>query len=55
MKEDKLVRQLLSSAQKDLKAIRNMTDSNLFVDEVFGFHARQAVEKTLKAWIALLA
>jgi HEPN domain-containing protein len=31
-----------------------MTDPNTFADEVFGFHAHQAVEKTLKAWIALL-
>ena len=54
MKEADLARNLLSSAQKDLKAIRNMTDSGIFADEVFGFHAQQAVEKTLKAWIALL-
>jgi HEPN domain-containing protein len=31
-----------------------MTDPDLFADEVFGFHAQQAVEKTLKAWVALL-
>jgi len=54
MKEADLARNLLSSAQKDLKAIRNMTDSGIFADEVFGFHAQQAVEKTLKAWVALL-
>ena len=54
MKEADLARSLLSSAQKDIKAIRNMTDSDLFADEVFGFHAQQAVEKTLKAWIAFL-
>jgi HEPN domain-containing protein len=54
MKETDLARSLLSSAEKDLKAIRNMMDPDLFADEVFGFHAQQAVEKTLKAWIALL-
>ena len=54
MKETDLARSLLSSAEKDLKAIRNMTDADSFADEVFGFHAQQAVEKTLKAWIALL-
>jgi HEPN domain-containing protein len=54
MKEANLARNLLSSAERDLKAIRNMTDPDLFADEVFGFHAQQAVEKTLKAWIALL-
>jgi HEPN domain-containing protein len=31
-----------------------MTDPGVFADEVFGFHAQQAIEKTLKAWIALL-
>jgi HEPN domain-containing protein len=54
MKEADLARQLLSSAEKDLNAIKNMTDSCIFADEVFGFHAQQATEKTLKAWIALL-
>jgi len=54
MKETDLARSLLSSAQKDLKAVRNMTDPDLFADEVFGFHAQQAVEKPLKAWVALL-
>jgi len=54
MKEADLARTLLTSAQKDLKAIKNMTDPGLFEDEVFGFHAQQAVEKSLKAWIALL-
>jgi len=54
MKETDLARSLLSSAEKDLNAIRNMTDADSFADEIFGFHAQQAVEKTLKAWIALL-
>ena len=54
MKEADLAHSLLASAQKDLKALRNMTDPDLFADEVFGFHAQQAVEKTLKAWVALL-
>jgi HEPN domain-containing protein len=54
MKETDLARSFLSSAEKDLKAIRNMTDADSFADEIFGFHAQQAAEKTLKAWIALL-
>src|SRR5208283_4266037 len=54
MRETDLARELLSSANKDLKAIKHMADPNVFADEVFGFHAQQAVEKTLKAWIALL-
>jgi len=31
-----------------------MRDKTVFADEIFGFHAQQAVEKTLKAWLALL-
>ena len=43
---------LLQMARKDLKAIAGMLDRDVFDDEVFGFHAQQAVEKALKAWIA---
>ena len=43
-------------AQGDLNAIRGMVQPSLiadfFTDEVFGFHAQQAVEKTLKAWLS---
>lgn len=41
-------------AGKDLAALRGMLDSIIFADEVFGFHAQQAVEKSLKAWITLV-
>lgn len=41
-------------AGKDLTALRGMLDSIIFADEVFGFHAQQAVEKSLKAWITLV-
>jgi HEPN domain-containing protein len=54
MKETDLARQLLLSAERDLKALRNMIDPEVFADEVFGFHAQQTAEKSLKAWIALL-
>ncbi|MFH1116033.1 MAG: HEPN domain-containing protein [Pseudomonadota bacterium] len=40
-------------ARADLKAIRNMLDPEHFEDSVFGFHAQQAVEKALKAWLTL--
>lgn len=40
-------------AEKDLAALRGMLDSSCFADEIFGFHAQQAVEKSLKAWITL--
>jgi len=31
-----------------------MLDSMAFTSEVFGFHAQQVAEKSLKAWISLL-
>lgn len=44
---------LLSAAYKNLQAVRAMTDTIAFADEIFGFHAQQTIEKTLKAWLAL--
>lgn len=47
-------RMLLSLARKDLAtmlAVRNISEVG---DEVFGFHAQQAVEKALKAWLSAL-
>lgn len=46
-------RGLLAMARKDFDALRGMIDHPLFADEIFGFHAQQAVEKSLKAWLAL--
>ena len=37
----------------DVAAVRGMVDNPLFADEIFGFHAQQAVEKSLKAWLAI--
>lgn len=47
-------RQMLAAARKDWRAVVGMADPEVFADEVFGFHAQQAVEKALKAWLALL-
>ncbi|MDQ7783083.1 MAG: HEPN domain-containing protein [Desulfomonilaceae bacterium] len=44
---------MLGLAKVDLKAIRNMLSPEEFEDSVFGFHAQQAVEKALKAWLTL--
>lgn len=43
--------QLLEMAGKDQRALANMRDTDAFSEEVFGFHAQQAVEKALKAWL----
>jgi len=45
---------LLTMASKDLRALSGMTDPGVFAEEIFGFHAQQAIEKALKAWLAWL-
>ena len=45
---------LLTAARNDVQALNGMLDPEVFADEVFGFHAQQAAEKSLKAWIAVL-
>jgi HEPN domain-containing protein len=44
---------LLKMSTKDLKALSGMLDKDIFDDEIFGFHAQQAVEKGLKALLSL--
>jgi HEPN domain-containing protein len=44
---------LIEMARKDLIAAKAMYDPEVFTDEIVGFHVQQAIEKTLKAWIAL--
>jgi len=46
-------RRLVLMAQKDFQAMTGMGNVEVFSDEVFGFHAQQAVEKSLKAWLVL--
>ena len=45
-------RMMIRMARKDLKAIEGMADAKTFGDEIFGFHAQQAVEKAIKAWLS---
>ncbi|MGH7587478.1 MAG: HEPN domain-containing protein [Gemmatimonadota bacterium] len=47
-------RLLLEAARKDLRALEAMRDPSAFAEEIFGFHAQQAVEKAIKAWLSLL-
>ena len=47
-------RVLLAAAGRDLRALRGMSDTGVFEDEIAGFHAQQAAEKMLKAWLVLL-
>jgi HEPN domain-containing protein len=54
MSELKKAATILKAARSDLRALRGMQeDTESFVDEIFGFHLQQAIEKTLKCWIAL--
>ncbi len=45
---------MLRSAQADLRALEHMPDAYAFDEQIFGFHAQQACEKALKAWLMLL-
>lgn len=46
--------QLLLMASKDMKAMDLMILPESVDDEIFGFHAQQAAEKILKAWITVI-
>jgi len=52
MKDLEHARLMLAVAERDLTALRAMKDKKAFADEIFGFHAQQAVEKGLKAWLS---
>lgn len=41
-------------ARRDLMALTGMLDKVIFADEIFGFHAQQAIEKSLKAWLCAM-
>lgn len=45
---------LLQAARRDLRALEGMRNTEVFADEIFGFHVQQATEKCLKAWIAAI-
>ncbi len=54
MSDSEHAHMMLGMAQKDFQAIEGMKDGEQFADEIFGFHAQQAVEKALKAWLSLV-
>lgn len=47
-------KQVLIMASKDMKAMDLMILPESIDDEIFGFHAQQAVEKSLKAWLTAI-
>ena len=54
MQDPENAKLLLNMARKDHKAIKQMLDDNAFDTEIFGFHAQQAMEKALKAWLSII-
>jgi HEPN domain-containing protein len=54
MKRHELVRMLLHRAAQDEAAMARLLADSAIGDEIIGFHAQQAVEKALKAWLAHL-
>jgi HEPN domain-containing protein len=47
-------RLMLRLARGDLTALEVLETSSRIAPSIFGFHAQQAVEKALKAWLSLL-
>ena len=54
MSDAKCAGMLVEAAKRDIEALRVMQHSAGVPEEVYGFHAQQAAEKLLKAWIAVL-
>lgn len=54
MRDPDHARLLLGMARKDLRALGAMLDRDAFAEEIFGFHAQQAAEKSIKAWLSLI-
>ena len=54
MSDPKQARALLAAAERDIVALHGMGDTDVFANEIFGFHVQQATEKLLKANLALL-
>ena len=53
MSDLKCARTLVLAAERDLEVVQLMLEHSGGSDEVFGFHVQQAVEKLLKAWLAI--
>jgi HEPN domain-containing protein len=54
LRQHELVRVLLHKAAQDEAALQRLLPHADLDDELIGFHAQQAVEKLLKAWLAHL-
>jgi len=54
MKRLQMVRVLLHKAAQDEAVLEALVNDPKFDDDTVGFHAQQAVEKLLKAWLSYL-
>lgn len=54
MPDLKSARMMLGMSLKDRMALSSMLSRDKFAEEIFGFHAQQAVEKALKCWLCIL-
>lgn len=54
MRDFDTARLLLTMARKDLQVLKILAATEHAPEEAMGFHAQQAVEKSLKAWLAVL-
>ena len=54
MNEGELPSKLLALARRDLRAAEILRDQPDVGDGIVGFHAQQAAEKALKAWLTIL-
>ena len=54
MSDPKSAAAMLRTAQFDIKALRVMLDPDEVAEATFGCHVQQTIEKSLKAWLALL-
>jgi HEPN domain-containing protein len=54
MNEGDLPSRLLALARRDLRAAELLRDQPEVGDGIVGFHAQQAAEKALKAWLTIL-
>jgi HEPN domain-containing protein len=54
MRQRELVRVLLHKAAQDEAVLRSLLPDSTFDTATLGFHAQQAMEKLLKAWLAHL-
>jgi HEPN domain-containing protein len=49
MRQQELARLMLQKARQDLALVRTVAESPDVADEIVGFHAQQAIEKSIKA------